>query len=61
MTSTGPGLFICGTDDFYNVDAHLVYLSDHCMLSGCNVSINQFNPIEVPSDSLLLKQCDSVS
>ena len=31
------------------------------MLSGYNVSINGFYPSEVSSDSLFIKQCDSVS
>ena len=38
--------------------------SGNCMLSDCNVSdasIIDFDPSEVPSDSLFLKQCDSVS
>ena len=39
----------------------LFILSGHCMLSGCNVSINDFNPSELPSENLFLKQCDSVS
>ena len=40
----------------------LFILSGHCMLSGCNASIIDFLLIsEVPSDSLFLKQFDSVS
>ena len=39
----------------------LFILSVQCMLSDCNASIIEFNPSEVPSDSLFFKQCDSVS
>ena len=59
--STGPGLFICGTVRCYNVDVHSVYLIWSLIHTGCNVSFNELNPSEVPSDSLFIKQYDSVS
>ena len=61
---TGPGLLICGTDGFYNVDVHSVYLIwslNAFWLQSPPACIIDFNPGEVPSDSLFLKQCDSVS
>ena len=62
MTSTGPpACLYAGPMVFIMLMCILFILSGHCMLSDCNASIIEFNPSEVPSDSLFFKQCDSVS
>ena len=53
-----PACLYAGPMIFIMLMCILFIIPDHCMLSGCNVSINQFNPIEVPFDSLFLKQSD---
>ena len=67
-TATGDkyrplGLFIlyAGPMVFIMLMCILFILSGHRMLSGCNATLIEFNPSEVPSDSLFFKQCDSVS
>ena len=59
MTVPAPACFHAGPMVFIMLMRVLFILSGHCMLSGCNII--DFNPSEVPSDSLFLKQFDSVS
>ena len=64
MTVPAPACFHAGPMVFIMLMRVLFILSGHCMLSDCNASnasIIDFDPSEVPSDSLFFKQCDSVS